>query len=817
MSISATTVVRFLLCTVGFAAGQAIAALPSEEIAKAASVANGSPASTLYEQAYAAYESEDWKRAERLIGQAIALDPQQPEYYRLQGYSAAQRKDYPEVLRAAEAALALSDLDAEAYRMRGDTYYFLGDRERAILDYRRAVSLDYRESGLYRNYMNTLNELREYDELLEAYATFQQRHDVDPEGLPLQSDLPFYASLAYYARQDYPRTIELLTQAIALSPDFDGYYGNRAVAYGDMKQYSLALADYANALRLAPKDPVHPYNRGETWLQMGEYQKALDDFSKARSLGKDDTDLWLNLGAAQQQLGHDRQALNAYDRALKSDPDNALARSNRATLLARMGKTEAAERDHAQALASLPDANAAALRYNDALARLRAKDWAGAVPLLQEAVRLNPDLEEAWLNLGVSQMRLGNRQAGLDIFNDVLARFPDSTKTLINRGQALDEMGDSTAARRDYLRALEREPANADYMERLARHYARSGDRRNAGTYFERARRIAVSPDIYINYSAFLLQGGDDRQGLVVAREGAHKFPADYRLLVNLGNALAQAGDWKEGIATYRRAIALQPRSLDAYYNLGNLYAFGLNQPENGAEWYRRALSREVDPELEAAQQREQRVSLRLNLATALDLAGDGAGALAALQEAIDAEPGDYRTYYNRAGFALKAGDQAGAKRDYAAAVERMRTAAGDADDDPERLENMANALFHLERPDEAVAKLQRLLQQHPQNYSAWRSLGFVLLDLNRPIEAQHAFEQAATGEPDEIDGWLGTLACAALSGEPGRLTRLKSQFGKRYGGRYTLDEGLPQRLSAHGYWYSAQFGQLWATTMALP
>lgn len=807
-----------LISTMFLSAGPLAAAPPVVKIAQDGGVADAtSQASALYVQAQEAYEAEDWQRAWTLIGEAIAAEPDNTQYLKFQSYVAGKRNDHAGVMQAAQHLLTLNNEDAEAYAMRGNAHYFLGDRQQALADYRRALALDFRDSDFYRNYLHTLNELRGHEELIKVYDTFLQRHEEDVDALPLKSDLPFYASLAYYARKDYPRTIELLTEAIELSPDFDGYYGNRALTYDDTKQYSLALADYAKAMQLAPKDPLHPYNRGVTWLHMQEYQKAFDDFSTARKLGKDDSEIWLNLGVAEERLGHDRQALKAYDRALKLDPDNALARANRATLLREQGKTEAADRDHALALSTLPDANAAVLRYNDAQARMRVQDWAGALPLLQEAVRLKPDFLEAWVNLGAAHMHLGNRQAGLDAFNDVLARFPTSTKALINRAKALEEMQDYTSARRDYLRALELDPTNADYMERLAQHYKKTGDRREAKKYFERARRLAASADIFINYSAFLLENGDQREALVVAREGANKFPDNYRLLVNLGNAQSETGAFKEGIATYRRAIAQQPRSLDAYYNLGNLYAFDQKEPARAIEWYRRALQQQADPELDVAGQREQRLGIRLNLATALDLAGDRASALQALQETIDADPDDYRGYYNRAGFALDVGDEQAARRDFTKAVARIQATSGSLDDDPERLEHLGYALFHLDRTDEAVGKLERHLQLQPGNHLARSNLGFVLLDLNRPTEAQRQFEQAFTAEPDEIDVWLGLLACASLSGDPGKLASLKSQFAKRYNGRYQLENDLLKQLQGEGYWYSASFKNLWSQVISAP
>jgi len=194
---------------------------------------------------------------------------------------------------------------------------------------------------------------------------------------------------------------------------------------------------------------------------------------------------------------------------------------------------------------------------------------------------------------------------------------------------------------------------------------------------------------------------------------------------------------------------------------------------------------------------------------------GERASALAVLQEAIDHDPENYRSYFNRAGLALEAGDESSAKRDFAAAAERMQADPGSLDDDPERLEYLGYALFHLGRNEEAVVKLERLLQQHPDNHSARRNLGYILLELDRPADAQRQFEQAFPAEPDEIDGWLGLLVCVALTEYPGRLADLKSQFDKRFATRHALDDGLPQRLQGQGYWYSPRFKQLWTTAMA--
>lgn len=778
-------------------------------------------AHALYEQAYAAYQSEDWGKAKAQIERAIAIDPTNIEYHKLASHVAAEREDYAGVVVAADAALEIDGQDGEVVETRANALYLLGDRERALEGYRKAVALDYREARLYHNFVFALSEMRRYDELLEVYEGFARRQDEMADEKGLVPDILFHVALACSAHNDHRRAIALLTEAIGLSPGLAGYYGNRAVAYDAMREFSLALADLAEATRLAPKDPVHWFNRGLTWLHLGEHRRALDDFSKARSLGKRDADVWLNLGAAHQGLGQDAAAVRAYDRALELDPANAMARSNRATLLRGKGRAAAAERDHARALATLPDDGVAILCFNDAQARISASDWAGALPLLQEAVRLNPDFEKAWVNLGAAHYRLGQRQRALDVFNDVLARNPESTMALGNRAVLLDEMGDAGAAGRDYERAVSLEPTNAGYLESFARHHARAGDRRKAQVYFELARAAATesAPEVFVNYSAFLLESGEHRQALVVAREGAERFPARYDLTINLANALGEAGDGKDAVAAYRRAMALLPDRLDAYYNLGNQYAFRMKQPRRAIEWFERALQRTPDPALDAEAQRDQRLKVRLNLATALELAGDNAGALRAMQAGIDADPDDYRIYYNRAGFLLRAADEAGAQRDYRAALERMerlRSSSSSAAD-PGMLEHMGQALVYLGRESQAASVLEQLLRQQPENHSARRSLGYVLLDLERPADACPHFDQSFTAEPDEIDGWLGLLACGSIKGDERRLEALKTRFGKRFEGRHALGPDLPEQLGVEGYWYSPRFRRLWARVMANP
>ncbi len=774
--------------------------------------ADGSSSDDLEQHAYRAYEDQDWPQASRLIAQAIALAPDQAGLYRLKAYIAAATGDDAGVLAAAEQALQRDPGDAESLQLRGSARAKAGDAQGALADYAAALQAGWHTSGFFRNYLYVLSQQQANARMLEVHAAYEDAYRRDPEGTGLHPDIPFHAAQAYQHLGQPRRALDLLDQAIAQSPQVAGYYGNRALAQHALGRSSQSLADDARAMQLDPTEPLYPYNRGVTRLDMGDAVGALQDFKAAVALGKDDADTWLNIGVVQERLGHAREALAAYDRALAKAPGNAKALTNRLSLLGKAGKGDAAA--VAAQAASLPTENQAQLLFNQGQAQTRAGQWQAAADLFAQAVRLDPGLDTAWLNLGVAQARLGQHQRALDTFNDYIQRAPLKTLGLLNRANVLHELGDHGAAEQDLLRAAQLEPGNLDIQQRLATHYSRTGQTDKARRYYAQLVTLPgnVSPDAFINYAAMLLQLGDSREAAVVAANGVARFPDDYGLRVNLGNALGDSGQHPQAVEAYRAAMRLQPARLDAHYNLGNLYLQQLKQPRKAVQEYRTALTLQGDPALDASGQREQRMDIHLNLASALADTGDANAAGRALQDAIDDAPDDYRPWFNRAAMALSAGNPAAATPDFEAAWLRLDALQrAQAQPDPALQEHAGYVLFHLGRTGEAAIRMQQVLQAQPDNIDAQRNYGYMLLDLGRPQDAKRLFDQAFTRAPDEVDGWLGMLACAMLDSDRAQLGRLKRQFDQRFDRRYVLTAGLPvQLMRSEGYWYSDRFLQLW-------
>ena len=91
---------------------------------------------------------------------------------------------------------------------------------------------------------------------------------------------------------------------------------------------------------------------------------------------------------------------------------------------------------------------------------MRQRDFTGAVSDFDAASKIDPNLGEAFVNRGAAYV-------GLSRYGDALAQIDqglalsvkDPEKAYFNRGLAHENLGDVTAAYRDYTRAAELAPA----------------------------------------------------------------------------------------------------------------------------------------------------------------------------------------------------------------------------------------------------------------------------------------------------------------------------------------------------------------------
>ena len=254
---------------------------------------------------------------------------------------------------AGETDLALADADralemaprlSAALRQRGSVYRGKNDRERAVADYREAVTaLTQRFAADYFDRGWLYNELGDFD---RAAADLERALALGLESGEVRRELGH----AYRNRKDYAGARPHLDAAVRLLPDDALSFGERAALALAEGRHADAAEDYGGALALGADDAATYAGRGDAYFQSQEYEKAVADYTRtlARTPATDRValaDLYDRRGVAYARLARPAEAVADYDRAIENDPDDPVLYRNRAASRLRAGDAAAAEAD----------------------------------------------------------------------------------------------------------------------------------------------------------------------------------------------------------------------------------------------------------------------------------------------------------------------------------------------------------------------------------------------------------------------------------------------------------------------------------------
>ena len=92
------------------------------------------------------------------------------------------------------------------------------------------------------------------------------------------------------------KTIECLSNAIMLDPDFFMAYAVRAMVYAKQSKHQKAIEDYSEAIRLKPGWEILYNYRGNVYYLLSQYQHAIKDYDEAIRLKPDYRVAYINRG-----------------------------------------------------------------------------------------------------------------------------------------------------------------------------------------------------------------------------------------------------------------------------------------------------------------------------------------------------------------------------------------------------------------------------------------------------------------------------------------------------------------------------------------
>ncbi len=234
-------------------------------------------------------------------------------------------------------------------------------------------------------------------------------------------------------------------------------------------------------------------------------------------------------------------------------------------------------------------------------------DYQGAIADYSQALKINPNLAQAYYRLGLTRSKSGDNQKAVEnlqkatelftaqgkkadairsqgVVRSLLKDYKGAIAALTeairlnvkdtlaynNRGNARSELGDLQGAIADYSQALN---INPNYTQAyINRGNARSASKDKQGAIADYNQALKINPNYALAYNNRGIARSDlgDLQGAIADYNQALNINPNYaNAYYSRGNASSALGDLQSAIADYSQALNINPNYANAYYSRG--------------------------------------------------------------------------------------------------------------------------------------------------------------------------------------------------------------------------------------------------------
>jgi tetratricopeptide (TPR) repeat protein len=262
---------------------------------------------------------------------------------------------------------------------------------------------------------------------------------------------------ALFAQGRIAEAVVEYEKALRINPEDPFVLNSLGVCFGHLSQMDKAVEYFERAKKSDPKDFMAYYNLGYALMARGKMAEAQEQLKKGLEYNPAHGDTLFQLGKLAQGEGRLSEAMEYYRQAAKQDDSPKAVYRSLGEALATAGKKEAAEEAFNQAVKHNPN-DAAALAGLAGLYLDRGANREIALSLGRRAHELEPGMSRHIRVMGRALLALDRSQEAAKLIARALEDHKQDPYLLVLLGQAQHQLGEDTAARDSYTRALALEP-----------------------------------------------------------------------------------------------------------------------------------------------------------------------------------------------------------------------------------------------------------------------------------------------------------------------------------------------------------------------
>lgn len=400
---------------------------------------------------------------------------------------------------------------------------------------------------------------------------------------PNHGEAHFRIGQAYIQRRQLGKGIEFIRKAVGFEPRNVRFSLYLAEIYERQSKLSEAMEEYQRIIdtgtrdkRIKEAEKRLSLASGRSLAQKNELNAALLIFNGLLLEYPDDPQVLFNIGNAYFMLNRSEEAENIFLKLYKVNPKNEIVNMNLATIFERTGRPKLAMK-HLRKIMDQGKKNnvskAATVQYNIILGRqhVKKKNWQGAMKAFQTVVTLDPSRTEAFFNISIANLQLGNTLMAERGFLSVLKVTPNNFSARLNLGQLYYDVGKIDEAKEQLTYVIEND---------------------ESGRYAQQAKiRLNVLHTLIADKA---LESGKVEESLKEYEKALDYYSANTKASFTRGIIFIKQGKFGDARLEFESVVRHDPENLRGRLNLANVYE-QLNMYAKAAEQYEIIMEKDKD------------------------------------------------------------------------------------------------------------------------------------------------------------------------------------------------------------------------------
>lgn len=414
-------------------------------------------------------------RALSCYQEAIKIHGNRPKPFLNAGILLIDKRDYEKAVESLENAISLS-----SGKLKSKAYYYKGLAHKEAKNLKLAEeaffkSIEYNPkhilsrvqlASLSENPSEKILELQKVMRLKSNYApvyyelalAYDELEDLEQKEVNLKLAVEYDSQNELYLKElgDFYLSQDRIDEASALlvnrertdtlNADYFFYKGKLAAKRNNLEE---AVNYYQKAIQKAEGSHAEAcLNLGIVYKQLGKNSLAAKSYQEALSIKNSYQEAYFNMAILQNDAGNKRLALNYYDSTLMIAPDYPKAWYNKGMLL-------------------------------------KKDDETAAIVCFKNALKHDPKMIKAALNLGVTYASMDQYETAIQYYDNILMSKPNYVKARYNKAVAFNNIGQYSEAKDELLNLLQIRPDHKGAKRLLINVLDRSGDQQEMIARFE--------------------------------------------------------------------------------------------------------------------------------------------------------------------------------------------------------------------------------------------------------------------------------------------------------------------------------------------